>query len=232
MIVGSRMRYASICLALAIAAIACGIARQATTEPTLQDAASAAKLFETGRFAEAGEIYTRLVAQDPIDQSTVLQLGRIALLANRLDDAEKWLERALTLKPDNTDAKIMLAEAFYRGDDFQKAASALDGVDVATNKLVTEQYPTLNVAALQSFKGQTPYELQGNGQVTRLKFVNTTGPLPVVSVRVNGGEEVIFFIDTGGSEVALDTDFAKELGLTQFGEMQGTFSGGEHAKVG
>ena len=232
MIVGSRMRYASICLALAIAAIACGIARQATAEPTLQDAASAAKLFEAGRFAEAGEIYTRLVAQDPIDQSTVLQLGRIALLANRLDDAEKWLERALTLKPDNTDAKIMLAEAFYRGDDFQKAASALDGVDVATNKLVTEQYPTLNVAALQSFKGQTPYELQGNGQVTRLKFVNTTGPLPVVSVRVNGGEEVIFFIDTGGSEVALDTDFAKELGLTQFGEMQGTFSGGEHAKVG
>ena len=232
MIVGSRMRYASICLALAIAAFACGIARQATAEPTLQDAASAAKLFEAGRFAEAGEIYTRLVAQDPIDQSTVLQLGRIALLANRLDDAEKWLERALTLKPDNTDAKIMLAEAFYRGDDFQKAASALDGVDVATNKLVTEQYPTLNVAALQSFKGQTPYELQGDGQVTRLKFVNTTGPLPVVSVRVNGGEEVIFFIDTGGSEVALDTDFAKELGLTQFGEMQGTFSGGEHAKVG
>jgi len=51
---------------------------------------------------------------------------------------------------------LELAEAFYRGDDFQKAASALDGVDVATNKLVTEQYPTLNVAALQSFKGQTP----------------------------------------------------------------------------
>ena len=183
MIVGSRMRYASICLALAIAAIACSIARQATAEPTLQDAASAAKLFEAGRFAEAGEIYTRLVAQDPIDQSTVLQLGRIALLANRLDDAEKWLGRALTLKPDNTDAKIMLAEAFYRGDDFQKAASTLDGVDVATNKLVTAQYPTLNVAALQSFKGQTPYELQGDGQVTRLKFVNTTGPLPVVDSR-------------------------------------------------
>ena len=51
-------------------------------------------------------------------------------------------------------------------------------------------------------------------------------------MRVNGGDEVTFFIDTGGSEVALDTDFAKELGLPQFGEVQGTFSGGEHAKVG
>ena len=47
---------------------------------------------------------------------------------------------------------------------------------------------------------------------------------------MNGGDEVTFFIDTGGSEVALDTDFAKELGLPQFGEMQGTFSGGEHAQ--
>jgi predicted aspartyl protease len=53
----------------------------------------------------------------------------------------------------------------------------------------------------------------------------------LVSVRVNGGDEVTFFIDTGGSEVALDTEFAKELGLPQFGEVQGTFSGGEHADV-
>jgi predicted aspartyl protease len=48
---------------------------------------------------------------------------------------------------------------------------------------------------------------------------------------VNGGDDVTFFIDTGGSEVALDTEFAKELGLPNFGEVQGTFSGGQHAEV-
>jgi predicted aspartyl protease len=90
----------------------------------------------------------------------------------------------------------------------------------------------LNVAKLESFKGQTPYEVQGDGDTTRLKFVNTTGPLPVVSVRVNGGEEDTFFIDTGGSELGLDTDFARELGLPNFGKVQGTFSGGEQAEVG
>ena len=58
----------------------------------------------------------------------------------------------------------MLAEAFYRRDDFQKAAASLNGVDVTTNKLIIEQYPTLNVAKLESFKGQTPYEVQGDGQ--------------------------------------------------------------------
>ena len=54
----------------------------------------------------------------------------------------------------------------------------------------------------------------------------------MVNVRVNGGKEVTFFIDTGGSEVTLDTDFAKELGVPQFGAVQGTFSGGQHAEVG
>ena len=88
----------------------------------------------------------------------------------------------------------MLAEALYRRDDFQKAAAALGGVEVGTNRLIIEQYPTLNVAKLESFKGQTPYEVHGDGQTTRLKFLNTPS-LPVVSVR--GGDEVTFFIDTG-----------------------------------
>jgi hypothetical protein len=123
-----------------------------------------------------------------------------------------------------------LAEVYYRRDDFEKAASSLEGVDVATNPLIVSQYPTLDVAKLQSFKGQTPYELHGDGASTRVKFLRTD-PLPLVSVRVNGGDEVTFFIDTGGSEVALDTEFARELGVPQFGAVQGTFSGGQHAEV-
>ena len=191
---------------------------------------SADRLFQAGKFDAAGKHYSKIVAQNPKDHSAILRLGRIALLSNRLDEAQKWLEKAKTLQPDDTDAKVMLAEVFYRRDDFQKAAASLNGVDVSNNKLIISQYPTLNVAKLESFKGQKPYDLQGNGESTRLKFVRTE-PLPIVNVRVNGGDEVTFFIDTGGSEVALDTDFAKELGVPQFGAVQGTFSGGKHAEV-
>jgi len=191
---------------------------------------SADRLFQAGKFDAAGKHYSKIVAQNPKDHSAILQLGRIALLSNRLDEAQKWLEKAKTLQPDDTDAKVMLAEVFYRRDDFQKAAASLNGVDVSNNKLIIQQYPTLNVAKLESFKGQKPYDLQGNGESTRLKFVRTE-PLPIVNVRVNGGDEVTFFIDTGGSEVALDTDFAKELGVPQFGAVQGTFSGGQHQEV-
>ena len=229
------------CIALACAAIILVASAMrppsttaATDEPTVQPRQSgidsANQLFEAGKFAEAGRLYSRIVAQNPKDYSATLQLGRIALLSNRLNDAQKWLQKAITLQPDDSDPKVMLAEAFYRRDDFQKAAAALNGVDVSSNKLIRDQYPALNVAKLESFKGQTPYEVQGTGTSTRVKFVKTE-PLPIVNVRVNGGKEVTFFIDTGGSEVALDSDFAKELGVPQFGAVQGTFSGGQHAQV-
>ena len=139
---------------------------EATAQPKQSEIDSANRLFQAGKFAEAGKLYSQIVAQNPKDFSATLQLGRIALLSNRLDDAQKWLEKAITLQPGNADAKIMLAEAFYRRDDFPKAAAALSGVDVSSNKLIREQYPTLNVAMLESFKGQTPYELKGNGKYT------------------------------------------------------------------
>jgi predicted aspartyl protease len=226
----TQMKFARTCIALAAIIAPGSFLGQATPQPRQSEIDSADRLFQVGKFAEAGNLYSQIAAQNPKNYSATLQLGRIALLANRLDDAQKWLEKAITLQPGNADAKVMLAEVFYRRDDFQKAAASLNGVEVSSNKLIISQYPTLNIAKLESFKGQTPYELHGNGTSTRLKFVKTD-PLPVVNVRVNGGDEVTFFIDTGVSEVALDTDFAKELGVPQFGAVQGTFSGGQHAEV-
>src|SRR5512143_2232131 len=188
------MKCTSICIAIAFIVAICNLSGQAKSESAPSEIESADQLFKAGKFAEARKFYKRIVAQSPNDNSAILQLGRIALLSNKLDEALDWLRRALALDPSVTDAPVLLAEAYYRRDDFQKAAAALNGIDVATNKLIVEQYPTLNVAKLESFKGQTPYELHGDGDTTRLKFVNTTGPLPVVSVRVNGGDEVTFFI--------------------------------------
>jgi hypothetical protein len=215
---------------LAVVIASCSFLEQAAADLTHSGMGSASRLFQLGKFAWAAKIYSQIVTQNPNDYAATLQLGRIALLSNKLDDAQKLLEKAITLQPKDTDAKVMLAEVFYRRDDFQKAAASLSGIDVSSNKLIISQYPTLNVAMFESFKGQTPYEIHGNGTSTRLKFLKTD-PLPLVSVRVNGGKEVTFFIDTGGSEVTLDTDFAKALGVPQFGAMQGTFSGGQHAEV-
>jgi predicted Zn-dependent protease len=157
------MTSTGICIALAVILAPC-FAGQAK-EPAID---SANQFFQAGAFAEAGKIYARMVAQNPRDYPATLGLGRIALLSNRLDDAQKWLEQAIALQPGVTDAKVMLAEVFYRRDNLQKAAASLNGVEVSSDKLVASQYPTLNVAQLESFKGQIPYDVQGNGTLVRV----------------------------------------------------------------
>ncbi|GAN77925.1 retropepsin-like aspartic protease [Acidisphaera rubrifaciens] len=223
------MRSYGACLAaLMLVAAPPGLAQEAARGTAAP--ASAGQLFQAGQFEQAGARYARIVTGDPGDYTAVLNLGRVALLANRLDDAETWFGKAIALRPHAAEPKVMRAAAYYRSYEFEKAAAALEGVDLAHDRLVIAQYPTLDVAQLRSFRGQTPYEVQGAGQSINVKLLRTD-PLPLVSVRVNGGAPVTFFIDTGGSEIVLDTAFARELGVPQFGAVTGTFSGGQHAEV-
>ena len=109
------MKFTIISTALCGAAIiAMGIAMRptsataATAEPTPQSRIdSADRLFRAGKFSDAGKIYSQIAAQNPKDYSATLQLGRIALLSNRLDDAQKWLEKAIGLQQGNSDAKVI-----------------------------------------------------------------------------------------------------------------------------
>ncbi len=190
---------------------------------------SANALFKAGKFAEAGKIYSQVVDGNSKDDYAAQQLGYIALLSNHLDEAQKWLQKAIALKPGNSEAKIMLAEVYYRLDDFQKAAAVLKEIGPTYADMI-KNYPTLILPKLESFQGQKPYKLHGRGQATALGFVKTE-PLPVVRVRINGSADATFFIDTGGAELLLDSDFARELGVKSLGSFQGTFAGGEKAEV-
>src|SRR5262249_15570740 len=151
---GIQMKFTKSCIAFAGVAIFVGaiaVRPQSTTAATAESTAQpkqsgvdlANRVFETGKLAEAGKLYAQIVAQNPKDYSAILELGRIALLSNRLGEAQKWLEKAMALQPENADPKIMLAEAFYQRDDFQRAAAALKGVNVSSSKMIREQYPAL-----------------------------------------------------------------------------------------
>lgn len=178
---------------------------------------SADSLFRAGRFAEAEKVCLSEVAEDPRNFQAILRLGNIALLSQRLDDAQKWLSRAIEIKPEEAFPKSLLAEVFSRLDDFQRAAPLLRAVgrDAAAAKL-------------ESFKTEVPYQIEGAAAVTRVKF-DQTDPLPVIRVRVNGSEEVNFFIDTGASEIDLDPEFAEQVKALRFGSETGTFGGGRQA---
>jgi hypothetical protein len=174
-------------------------------------------LFKAGKFAEAEPLYAAITNKDGKDYHSTVRLGYLALLCNRLDDAQKWLEKALELSPATMPAKHLLAEVFYRRDNFQRAAPLLR--EVGREAMAKK---------LESFQGSKPYDVQAASPETLLKFV-ATDPLPLLRVRVNGSKEVNFFIDTGAAEVVLDTQFAKQVGAKIYGDETGRFAGGRRA---
>ncbi|MCJ7525650.1 MAG: tetratricopeptide repeat protein, partial [Candidatus Aminicenantes bacterium] len=63
-----------------------------------QDLTQADKLYYQGQFTEAALLYAQAAENDPAAYGAVLKLGRISLLRNDLEEAEKWLKKALALK--------------------------------------------------------------------------------------------------------------------------------------
>lgn len=170
-------------------------------------------LFRQGHFADAEARYRQLVAREPANAAVMVTLGRIALLGNRLAEAEQWLGQALATDRSPADAARLLAEVHYRRDDFSRAAPLLG----AAGK-------DAKAAKLASFGDRRPYRVTGPASGTRLPFA-TTDPLPVVPVRVNGSPPVYFLIDTGGGETILDPEFAASVGARRFGVEQGRYAG-------
>lgn len=179
--------------------------------------AEADSLFAHGQFDKAYGAYQKVLTKEAENYQAIVRLGHIALLSNKLDDAEKWLTKAIELEPVDQKPVMFLAEAYYRSDDFVRAAPLMRAVGREAL-----------AAKLESFQDVTPYHIESETDVTTIDFV-TTDPLPIVKLRINDSEEVHFIIDTGGAELIIDSEFAKEVGVVQFGAQTGTFAGGKQA---
>jgi predicted aspartyl protease len=157
-------------------------------------------LFRSGHFAKADAGYAELLLADPANVKALIQRGYIALLENRLADAEALLVEVEALAPRMITTTAFLAEIAYRQDQFDRAADLLGKLE-----------RTAMQAKLKSFEDLIPYEAERLPEV-HVPFVKTD-PLPIVQVRINDSDPAYFFIDTGAAEVIVDAKFAKEIGL-------------------
>jgi len=177
------------------------------------------ELFREGKFAQAEEVYERVLAAHPSNGRATMRLGELALLGNRFEGAKRYLKKAIELLPADKKPKMLLAEAYYRQDDYEHAAPLFRA---AGREPVADQ--------LESFKRVTPHDIVGKSDITRIKFVQTD-PLPIVQARVNDKYNIYLLIDTGAAALILDPEFADEAGATRFGKTIGTFAGGKQAAV-
>lgn len=215
-------RFHALLIAILVAIIVSGPAAAtpvagAAPAPRSALAAAAESLFVAGAFAEADTLYARILAAAPGDTLALRGRGTVALFHNRLADATRWFEAALARNPGSTGLLRRLAESHVRSDDFKRAA-----------RFEREAGRAPRARQLEDLAGRTPY--RADPRAAEVAFVQTD-PLPVIEVRVNGSAPVFFIIDTGASDIVLDTEFADSITVRRFGADSATFAGGRRASV-
>lgn len=173
--------------------------------------------FGLGQFGEADEMAGIVLDGEPQSFRALGLRGHVAVLENRLDEAEQFLQQALAVRPTHRETLALLAEAYYRRDRFAEAAPLLESIGEEAK-----------AAKLMAFEERKPYRARGDRAV--LPFLQTD-PLPVVELSINGSEPAAFILDTGGGELILDREWAAELGVESVGTSRGTFGGDQRALV-
>jgi predicted aspartyl protease len=176
---------------------------------------SAKLVFSNAKFAESNKLYKEILSELPNDITALIYTGYISLLNNKLDEAEKSLKRALDIMPKSNSIKSLLADVYYRKDDFKNASGLMGSIKRKASAV-----------KLDYLKSKKVYEVSSSSNKTELRFIKKD-PLPLVEVKINGASPVNFLLDTGGPEVIIDTEYAKVLGLKTFGTEKDGFGGGK-----
>lgn len=179
-------------------------------------------LYKQGRFEESCALLLKADARAAGMGRAYYLTGSIALLENRLDDAINAFKKALEKKPGSRRINSMLAEVYYRKDDFK---SALLLADKHRRKALWE--------LAKQIQSESVCEITSPGK-TELLFIRKD-PIPVVTLSVNGSA-AHFLIDTGGGDLIIDPRFAGELGIEEAGPDRSVFGGGKagsytHARI-
>ena len=159
---------------------------------------TAAELFANGRFADAGALAGALWQEGDRSPELAILSGELALLRNRLGEAETALRVALQALEGHPRLLALLAETLRRGDRLAEAAEIYRGLGRTgmANK----------IGALATCGA---YRLAG--KQSEVRWLDGAGP-PAVSARVNG-REANLILDTGVGETLLDAALARETGV-------------------
>jgi hypothetical protein len=175
-------------------------------------------LMRLGKLADAERTFRRVRELAPDDGAACASLGKLALFANRLGEAESLLTRAGTAGSAGVDEDLFAAR--YRAGEFASAA------DLAAT------LPSMQAreAKLRELATSGAYRTTWDGKPVEVPFKRAY-PVPLVRGRING-KEVLLAIDTGAGELILDPSAAKSLNVRMMPGASVTFWSGRRVSVG
>jgi predicted aspartyl protease/Flp pilus assembly protein TadD len=168
----------------------------------------------TGDFRLSIEEFRTAISLNPDEALAIAGLAMIDYYENRTSSCVAGLHRAISIDPDEPDYFFDLGQAAARLKRYKEAANAYERfLVIAPRTDENRRARLLGWIDFLRYLGQQGelYSL-GGAERTVLSF-DSVEYRPIIKVRVNGGKDLRFVLDTGSGMSVLSEETARKLGV-------------------
>jgi tetratricopeptide (TPR) repeat protein len=175
-------------------------------------------LWSAGLFDEADEVYREALSINKESSRARFGLARSLATRSKLDEALTEAQAAAAMSPRDGEIHAEIGEIYQRMHRFDEAANAYNNfINLLPNKDRSDKaaWTRSQVKFLRAFEGRTPVEIDPEDlAVAHTMPFRLVDDKIVIQVRVNGGRQQDFILDTGSEETVISRDTAQRANIS------------------
>jgi tetratricopeptide (TPR) repeat protein/predicted aspartyl protease len=175
-------------------------------------------LWSGGLFDEADDVYSLALSMNKESSRARFGLARSLATRNKLEEALTEAQAAAAMAPRDGEIHAEIGEIYQRLHRFDEAANAYNNfINLLPNKDRSDKaaWTRSQVKFLKAFEGRTPVEIDPDDlAATHTMPFRLVDDKIIIQVRVNGGRQQDFILDTGSEETVISRDTAQRASIS------------------
>jgi Flp pilus assembly protein TadD/predicted aspartyl protease len=175
-------------------------------------------LWSAGLFDEADDVYREALSINKESSRARFGMARSLATRSKLDEALVEAQAAAAMSPRDGEIHAEIGEIYQRMHRFDEAANAYNNfINLLPNKDRSDKaaWTRSQVKFLKAFEGRTPVDIDPEDlAVPHTMPFRLVDDKIVIQVRVNGGRQQDFVLDTGSEETVISRDTAQRASIT------------------
>jgi Flp pilus assembly protein TadD/predicted aspartyl protease len=175
-------------------------------------------LWSAGLFDEADDVYREALSINKESSRARFGMARSLATRSKLDEALIEAQAAAAMSPRDGEIHAEIGEIYQRMHRFDEAANAYNNfINLLPNKDRSDKaaWTRSQVKFLKAFEGRTPVDIDAEDlSVPHTMPFRLVDDKIVIQVRVNGGRQQDFVLDTGSEETVISRDTAQRASIS------------------
>jgi tetratricopeptide (TPR) repeat protein len=175
-------------------------------------------LWSGGLFDEADAVYRDALSMNKESPRARFGLARSLATRSKLDEALIEAQAAAALSPRDGEIHAEIGEIYQRMHRYDEAANAYNNfINLLPNKDRSDKaaWTRSQVKFLKAFEGRTPVDIDPEDlSIPHTMPFRLVDDKIVIQVRVNGGRQQDFILDTGSEETVISRDTAQRANIS------------------